>query len=219
MPDIFSHIRYALPIGNFTGKRKDFAFRAVTFIADKVGYRYTIDTPIRNRHRFETDSKHILTKYKTFDKITKRWYGWVLLWQPHLYSGNSKAIPLKLYMHSSHKSEFEYTERYRSGHNGTDSKFYGDLVVSSAGNPPFIRVFKIKNRIFFSVLSCFSLQKFFDRNLSEEKSRLKYTHGELSERSKVQHSKTSSQERNKNAEKPLTLRFSGICLSPHYLEF
>ena len=49
------------------------------------------------------------------------------------------------------------------------SKFYGCLVVSSAGNPPFIRVFKIINRIFFSVLSCFSLQKFFDRNLSEEK--------------------------------------------------
>ena len=67
------------------------------------------------------------------------------------------------------------TEMYRSGHNENDSKFYGDLVVSSAGNPPFIRVFKIKNRIFFSVLSCFSLQKFFDRNFNEEKSGLKYT--------------------------------------------
>ena len=53
-------------------------------------------------------------------------------------------------------------EMYRSGRNENDSKFYGCLVVSSAGNPPFIRVFKIKNRIFFSVLSCFSLQKFFE---------------------------------------------------------
>ena len=68
-----------------------------------------------------------------------------------------------------------YTEMYRSGHNGADSKFYGCLVVSSAGKTLNIRVFKIKNRIFFSVLSCFSLQKFFDRNLSEEKSGLKYT--------------------------------------------
>ncbi len=67
------------------------------------------------------------------------------------------------------KSKYQHMETYRSGHNGADSKFYGDLVVSSAGNPPYIRVFKIKNRIFFSVLSCFSLQKFFDRNLSEEK--------------------------------------------------
>ena len=42
------------------------------------------------------------------------------------------------------------------------SKFYGDLVVSSAGNPFILRVFIIKNRIFFSVLSCFSLQKIFE---------------------------------------------------------
>ena len=98
-----------------------------------------------------------------------------------------------------------YMETYRSGHNGTDSKFYGCLVVSSAGNPPYIRVFKIKNRIFFSVLSCFSLQKFFDRNLSEEKSGLKYTHGELSERSKVQHSKCCVPTRNLGFES-LTLR-------------
>ena len=62
-----------------------------------------------------------------------------------------------------------HTERYRSGHNGADSKSYGYLVVSSAGKPLNIRAFKIKNRIFFSVLSCFSLQKFFDRKLSEEK--------------------------------------------------
>ena len=62
-----------------------------------------------------------------------------------------------------------YMQTYRSGHNGADSKFYGCLVVSSAGKPFILRVFKIKNRIFFSVLSCFSLQKFFDRNLSEEK--------------------------------------------------
>ena len=55
-----------------------------------------------------------------------------------------------------------YMQTYRSGHNGADSKFYGCLVVSSAGNPPFIRVFKIINRIFFSVLSCFSLQRIFE---------------------------------------------------------
>ena len=68
------------------------------------------------------------------------------------------ALPLQFYM-----------ETYRSGHNGADSKFYSDLVVSSAGNPWYKRVFKIKNRIFFSVLSCFSLQKIFelkaDRNI------------------------------------------------------
>ena len=44
-------------------------------------------------------------------------------------------------------------------------------------------------------------------------------HGELSEWSKVQHSKTSSQERNKNAEKPLTLRFFGITSLLKHLEF
>ena len=110
-------------------------------------------------------------------------------------------------------------ETYRSGHNGADSKFYGDLVVLSAGNPPFIRVFKIKNRIFFSVLSCFSLQKNFDRNLSEEKSGLKYTHGELSERSKVQHSKSPSANGSKNSEKPLAVRVSGIRPSQAHREF
>ena len=47
------------------------------------------------------------------------------------------------------------------------SKFYGNLVVSSAGKPLNIRVFKIKNRIFFSVLSCFSLQKFFELKADE----------------------------------------------------
>ena len=36
-------------------------------------------------------------------------------------------------------------EAYRSGHNGPDSKFYGDLVVSSAGNARNIRLFGSSN--------------------------------------------------------------------------
>ena len=52
--------------------------------------------------------------------------------------------------------------RHESAKCEQDSKFFPNLVVSSAGKPLNIRVFKIKNRIFFSVLSCFSLQKIFE---------------------------------------------------------
>ena len=65
---------------------------------------------------------------------------------------------------------------------------------------------------YFVVLSVSSFQKFLEimRN---------YIHGELSEWSKVQHSKSSSLNGSRSSGNPLTVRFLGICLSPHYLEF
>ena len=49
--------------------------------------------------------------------------------------------------------------------------------------------------------------------------RNKLKHGELSEWSKVQHSKTFKYLRTENAEKPLILRFSGITSLLKHLEF
>ena len=73
-------------------------------------------------------------------------------------------------------------ETYRSGHNGIDSKFFESLAVCSPQIPcktEFLLGSKIK---YFVVLSVSSCEKFFERKRN-------YIHGELSEWSKVQHSK------------------------------
>ena len=77
------------------------------------------------------------------------------------------------------------TERYRSGHNGTDSKFFEELAVYSAKKAHKYRVFSGSKIEYFVVLSVSSFQKFLEEMRN-------YIHGELSEWSKVQHSKSWS---------------------------
>ena len=73
-------------------------------------------------------------------------------------------------------------ERYRSGHNGADSKFFVELAVCSAKKAHKFRVFSGSKIKYFVVLSVSSFQKFLEEMRN-------YIHGELSEWSKVQHSK------------------------------
>ena len=55
------------------------------------------------------------------------------------------------------KTKYQHMETYRSGHNGADSKFYGDLVVSSAGKPSVYKGFQNqKSNIFQCSLLLFS---------------------------------------------------------------
>ena len=56
--------------------------------------------------------------------------------------------------------EKNYTERYRSGHNGADSKSYTLLVVSSPQNPYRIGVFVGSNNLIF----CCSTLKFYPKD-------------------------------------------------------
>ena len=89
-------------------------------------------------------------------------------------------------------------ERYRSGHNGADSKFFEELAVCSAKKAHKYRVFSGSKIEYFVVLSVSSFQKF----LEEMRNNI---HGELSEWSKVQHSKCCVPKRNLGFES-LTLR-------------
>ena len=76
-------------------------------------------------------------------------------------------------------------ETYRSGHNGTDSKFFEELAVFSAKKAHKYRVFSGSKIKYFVVLSVSSFQKFLEEMRN-------HIHGELSEWSKVQHSKTNA---------------------------
>lgn len=89
-------------------------------------------------------------------------------------------------------------ETYRSGHNRTDSKFFEELAVCSAKKAHKYRVFSGSKIEYFVVLSVSSFQKF----LEEMRNNI---HGELSEWSKVQHSKCCVSKRNLGFES-LTLR-------------
>ena len=89
-------------------------------------------------------------------------------------------------------------ETYRSGHSGTDSKFFVELAVCSAKKAHKYRVFSGSKIEYFVVLSVSSFQKF----LEEMRNNI---HGELSEWSKVQHSKCCVPKRNLGFES-LTLR-------------
>ena len=91
-----------------------------------------------------------------------------------------------------------YMETYRSGHNGADSKFFVELAVCSAKKAHKYRVFSGSKIEYFVVLSVSSFQKF----LEEMRNNI---HGELSEWSKVQHSKCCVPKRNLGFES-LTLR-------------
>ena len=108
-----------------------------------------------------------------------------------------------------------YMEAYRSGHNGPDSKFYGDLVVSSAGKPLIYRGFRNTKIEYFFLFSPVVLSKSF----LNEKTAVEKIHGELSERSKVRHSKSSSPNGSQSFKKPLTVRVSGIRPSQAHREF
>ena len=56
-----------------------------------------------------------------------------------------------------------FTESYRSGHNGTDSKFFGAKSVLSARNLVLMRGFTVRKLNKFVVLSVSSFQKFWER--------------------------------------------------------
>ena len=66
-------------------------------------------------------------------------------------------------------------ERYRSGHNGPDSKFFGLVSFSSAENPVFMRGHAVRKTKYFAVLSVSSFQKFFIRKKHQENGGLTYT--------------------------------------------
>ena len=91
-----------------------------------------------------------------------------------------------------------YTEGYRRGHNENDSKFFEELAVCSAKKAHKYRVFSGSKIKYFVVLSVSSFQKFLEEMRN-------HIHGELSEWSKVQHSKCCVPKRNLGFES-LTLR-------------
>ena len=70
---------------------------------------------------------------------------------------------------------FEYTETYRSGHNGADSKFFGLVSFSSTKNPVFMRGHAVRKTEYFAVLSVSSFQKFFLCKKHQENGGLTYT--------------------------------------------
>ena len=66
-------------------------------------------------------------------------------------------------------------EKYRSGHNGPDSKFFGLVSFSSAENPVFMRGHAVRKTEYFAVLSVSSFQKFFLCKKHQENGGLTYT--------------------------------------------
>ena len=77
------------------------------------------------------------------------------------------------------------TERHRTGSNSADSKFLKSVSVLSTKNPVTMRGHAVRKTEYFVVLSVSSFQKFWEEMRN-------YIHGELSEWSKVQHSKTNA---------------------------
>ena len=95
------------------------------------------------------------------------------------------------------------TETYRSGHNGTDSKFLEAPAISSTEN--IHRTGLCTGSDFtISYRSCVFFLHSSGAGITLE------IYGELSERSKVRHSKSSSPNGSQSSEKPLTVRVSGI---------
>ena len=76
---------------------------------------------------------------------------------------------------------------------------------------------KSQNRIFFAFSPVFSPNEFLSNFLEENTDENR--HGELSEWSKVQHSKSPSANGSKTSEKPLTVRISGIRPPQAHREF
>ncbi len=66
-------------------------------------------------------------------------------------------------------------ETYRSGHNGTDSKFIELVSFSSTKNPVFMRDPAVRKTEYFAVLSVSSFQKFFLCKKHQENGGLTYT--------------------------------------------
>ena len=56
----------------------------------------------------------------------------------------------------------QYTERYRSGHNGADSKSASEKLALDLKKPVFSRTSSFINRKKFEFLSCFSLLLFLE---------------------------------------------------------
>ena len=97
------------------------------------------------------------------------------------------------------KTKYQHMETYRSGHNGADSKFFVELAVCSAKKAHKFRVFSGSKIKYFVVLSVSSFQKFLEEMRN-------YIHGELSEWSKVQHSKSAMYSDEVSVENPVVMR-------------
>ena len=113
---------------------------------------------------------------------------------------------------SNHAPPSYYTERYRSGHNENDSKFLEAPAVSSAEN---VRRTGLCAGSDFTISyrSCVFFLHSSGARITLE------IYGELSERSKVRHSKSPSANGSPSSEKPLTVRVSGIYPSQAHREF
>ena len=86
---------------------------------------------------------------------------------------------------------------------GLTRNFLKSWLFAPLKKPVKSGVFSGSKIKYFVVLSVSSFQKFLEEMRN-------YIHGELSEWSKVQHSKSSSPNGSRNAENPLTMRVSGI---------
>ena len=103
-------------------------------------------------------------------------------------------------------------DRYRSGHNGPDSKFLEVPAVSSAENVRRTGLCAGSDST-ISYRSCVFFLHSSGAGITLE------VYGELSERSKVRHSKSPSANGSPSSEKPLTVRVSGTFSSPAQREF
>ena len=66
-------------------------------------------------------------------------------------------------MVSGYNNWAHHTERYRSGHNGADSKIFEKVSVLSAKNLVFLRAPAVRKTEYFAVLSVSSFQKLWER--------------------------------------------------------
>ena len=104
------------------------------------------------------------------------------------------------------------SEECQSGHNGADSKFLDAPAVSSAENVRRTRLCAGSD-FTISYRSCVFFLHSSGARITLE------VYGELSEWSKVQHSKSPSADGSPSSEKPLTVRVSGTCPPQAYREF
>lgn len=95
---------------------------------------------------------------------------------------------------------------------GLTRNFLKSWLFAPLKKPVNSGVFSGSKIEYFVVLSVSSFQKFLEEMRN-------YIHGELSEWSKVQHSKSSSANGSPSSEKPLTVRVSGICPPQAHREF
>ena len=95
---------------------------------------------------------------------------------------------------------------------GLTRNFLKSWLFAPLKKPVKLRVFFGSKIEYFVVLSVSSFQKFLEEMRN-------HIHGELSEWSKVQHSKSPSANGSPSSEKPLTVRVSGVRPPQTHREF